>query len=969
MLLRHPRDPCQVRTRCFRLLAIGILPLLAFGCSGGDGDTGPAGPAGPPGPTTGGSTLPAHADLPGMNITILSVSGGTGPNGNFIPGDTLSVTFTLTQDDGTPIPIGDLDFGAILASGPTFNYQRVLARQSDLASASVMNPSGSFTYTFSTPIPDEYLAPLNDTTSFGAGDGELQGQPLMDGTYTVGIEAYRGFQIEGESFRDAGNATMDFLVGNAAAIEHREVVTIANCNQCHENLRAHGEIRRNVSHCVLCHTAGAEDRNVMTVANGTPGRSIEFRVMIHKLHNAAHLPSVLGVGVNANGSRNYSATPEPYEIVGFGNRVHDFSNVEFPMWPNLSEPMPKDAGYSGLSGASQDLEDTIRQGVTACGKCHGDPDGSGPLPAPAQGDRAFDNPSRRACGSCHDDIDWDLPYSANNSTMPPQPDDQSCAFCHPVSGSMLSVMDAHLHPLNDPNVNPGTNFNLVSVSEAGTNNGDGDLDPGERVQLEFTIKDDTGADIPPSAINRIETVFSGPTSNYNLINLVRIPPAALGSGPNYIMNMPEIIYLESVGTSTVTGSESFSTARTPHLNVSGAETEVRVRTGTGASTTLDGSASALQNFVDVMDATGFVRNDYIAVGGGTDGGGSPQEYLRIQFVDGDRLWFSSPATSSYPTALRNSHPGGAPVTVVTLMDMVEGTDYTINATTGTITEVTEFGAGNEVLVTYVSDFVVPMVYGPPLNDTPDIGEEQGEWTGKTLVDGTYTVGIWGRREVSVNLFSESNDYWSIEPPGSMDVRVGSSGSITPYALISSADNCAACHGDIRFHGSNRAGFGACVLCHGPAGGEDRPQYVAANAPATTGTTINFRRMLHRIHMGAELHDPTNYIVNGFGLGYPNNFTPHTYEHVEFPAIPGGTKHCEKCHGDGNSAWQMPSDRNHPTMQGVPVLEWTVACGSCHNSPSALAHMELKTTVAGQESCETCHGEGSAFDVELMHKTR
>ncbi|HNM25714.1 MAG TPA: hypothetical protein PKL15_09800, partial [Saprospiraceae bacterium] len=71
-------------------------------------------------------------------------------------------------------------------------------------------------------------------------------------------------------------------------------MTQANCDQCHKELRAHGEFRRSVKLCVLCHTSGSEDKNVATAANGTPDITIDFRVMIHKIHNGFNLPSVQG---------------------------------------------------------------------------------------------------------------------------------------------------------------------------------------------------------------------------------------------------------------------------------------------------------------------------------------------------------------------------------------------------------------------------------------------------------------------------------------------------------------------------------------------------------------------------------------------------------------------------------------------------------------------------------------------------
>ena len=115
-----------------------------------------------------------------------------------------------------------------------------------------------------------------------------------------------------QSPRDVGNAAADFLLGDTADARCRARSSRSeNCNQCHASLRAHGGTRQDVKLCVLCHTSGAEDRNG-AVAGGTPGVSVDFKVMIHKIHNGEHLPSVLGVATNADGTRDYDATPQPY---------------------------------------------------------------------------------------------------------------------------------------------------------------------------------------------------------------------------------------------------------------------------------------------------------------------------------------------------------------------------------------------------------------------------------------------------------------------------------------------------------------------------------------------------------------------------------------------------------------------------------------------------------------------------------
>src|SRR5262249_2131485 len=147
--------------------------------------------------------------------------------------------------------------------------------------------------------------------------------------------------------------------------------------------------------CLLCHTSGAEDTNDPAIAGGTPGVSIDFRVLVHKLHNGRHLPSVLGVTTRPSGRRDYTAPPTPYVVADPDGTIHDYSTTGFPVWPNRTIPLFKDLGWSSLPPAEQAVEDVIRTGVADCEVCHGDPNPScsgGPGGGPAQGGLAYSEP-------------------------------------------------------------------------------------------------------------------------------------------------------------------------------------------------------------------------------------------------------------------------------------------------------------------------------------------------------------------------------------------------------------------------------------------------------------------------------------------------------------------------------------------------------------------------------------------------
>lgn len=144
-----------------------------------------------------------------------------------------------------------------------------------------------------------------------------------------------------------------------------------------------------------------------------------------------------------------------------------------------------------------------------------------------------------------------------------------------------------------------------------------------------------------------------------------------------------------------------------------------------------------------------------------------------------------------------------------------------------------------------------------------------------------------------------------------DFTVGADGKSVPVTdpsktrKVVDKASCNECHNPITAHGS-RVEPDYCVMCHNSSN-QDKSPSPTAGAPANTN--LDFRLMVHKIHMGSHL-------MNGFKVGTSD------FSDVGFPQ---DVRNCTKCHdGSTNAA--------HKTAQGdnwknVPSA---AACGACHD---------------------------------------
>jgi hypothetical protein len=179
---------------------------------------------------------------------------------------------------------------------------------------------------------------------------------------------------------------------------------------------------------------------------------------------------------------------------------------------------------------------------------------------------------------------------------------------------------------------------------------------------------------------------------------------------------------------------------------------------------------------------------------------------------------------------------------------------------------------------------------------------------------------------------------------------------TATTTLPVANNCSTCHsstqkgpfvgqvGDYARHAKtfDYTAMDQCGACHDYQPSALVPTLGAGDWPGGGGFPIS--RRVHAIHQSAELNYPW------ITIGYSG----HTWD-VEFPAMDplskSGTRNCETCHEKGTTSGTWLTNANR------------LACGGCHDSDAARAHIRANTydptpawPYSGdeQESCQACH---------------
>ncbi|TJY58930.1 OmcA/MtrC family decaheme c-type cytochrome [Sinimarinibacterium sp. CAU 1509] len=456
------------------VVALGLLGSLAA-CDGGN--DGAPGTAGPPGP---GVTTEATA----LKVTITGVSIASKPVVEFSVVNERDVP--VVRLDGARMTLAKLIPGTDGNSDAWQSYinrievagsvgpgtQDQIQATTDSGGSLVDHGNGTYTYTFG-----------SDVTAIAA--------PLAV-AYEPALTHRIGLQVSSTTL-PAANATYTWRPSDGATsdILNNDIVQTASCNECHGKLALHGGGRLDTQYCVTCHNPGSHDAN--------SGNTIDFKVMVHKIHRGENLPSVEAGG--------------EYAIWGFRDSKHDYSTVAYP------------------------------QDIRNCSKCHDAADSGTP-----QASRWSTQPTREACGACHDNVNFETGEGHGEDSVVAA--NGECSVCHSEGGLAGSVTESHRNPLRE--ASQRYQLNILSVSKTA---------PGQFPIVKLSVTDPTHSDAPYDLLNdpewtsssaSLSLLFGWDTSDYhNTGNGSSTTPASAIS-----LNAKTLATASGSGTFTVTSTSA-----------------------------------------------------------------------------------------------------------------------------------------------------------------------------------------------------------------------------------------------------------------------------------------------------------------------------------------------------------------------------------------------------------------------------
>jgi OmcA/MtrC family decaheme c-type cytochrome len=314
--------------------------------------------------------------LLGLKASIVSAS-------NFAPGQKPTVVFRVTNNDGTAVDATKLaTFGPKLG-GNSASYSKYFS-ESGVGKTGFDATTGNTTYAFTNAIPAD-----------------------ATGTWTVSADFRRNVTLkraDGKADIALQESTLNpikYVAVTGTLTPRRSSVALANCNNCHETLRLHGEQRQNTEECVICHNPTEGDQARRPASAGAT-ESVSFQRLIHRIHSGEELT-------------------QDFTIYGFGGTPNNFNEVRFP-----GDRTDCVKCHVNVAAYSLPLQSGIGSVTTA--RDYFSPQG----------------PGTAACLGCHDNQDAAAHAYLNTTTFGGTKPTEACATCH-GTGKDWDVAKVHAH--------------------------------------------------------------------------------------------------------------------------------------------------------------------------------------------------------------------------------------------------------------------------------------------------------------------------------------------------------------------------------------------------------------------------------------------------------------------------------------------------------------------------------------------
>ncbi len=307
----------------------------------------------------GAHVVPAKStQLKGLKATFVSAT-------NFVAGQKPTVTFKITNSDGSVVNGTKLNTFSPILAGPTSDYSAYW-REAGLTTGVFDSVAGTTSYTFTNAIP------TNAT-----------------GTWAISLDAYRNVSLKrGDggpdlTYRECAPNPVWYgaVTAGGRVTARRTIVSMAKCNLCHDQLALHGGQRLVIEECVICHNP-VKDDSAQRPADQGLAESVDMKRMIHRIHTGEELA-------------------QEYTVYGNGRSRHEYNEVRYPGDRRNCVACHTNMNTAGLPTGGvldtvtlRDYYTPMGPGTTSCLGCHDNKDSI---------NHALLNTAKfgEACGSCH----------------------------------------------------------------------------------------------------------------------------------------------------------------------------------------------------------------------------------------------------------------------------------------------------------------------------------------------------------------------------------------------------------------------------------------------------------------------------------------------------------------------------------------------------------------------------------------